>query len=342
MPHTSSNLTVCPYPFTCDVYEGCTHRCKYCFANARLKTGEREAFQRVKRGESLKDVEKFVGGYRTERDSWCDWDVPIRFGANSDPFQPCEKKEGVMLSIVKLLAQKGYPFLVTTKGATLAASPDYLSVLKDCNCVIQISMSSPLMDPLEPGAPTYEDRLRAVEALAKAVPRVMVRWQPFLLEHTSRAVMEIPRLKDAGAHGVLVETLFGSRFKVGSLQIKNGSRWYYPREDLERCYSQIKAQAHKNGLLFACSSIRKLSDCACCCTGDDMPGWIPNKCNALYYYLRPTEFAATERQRQIGTGDVFNIVSHDRANLFDLKHKTFLECMTRLCKTEITKENMMY
>ena len=73
-----------------------------------------------------------------------------------------------------------------------------------------------------------------------------------------------------------------------------------------------------------------------------MPGWIPNKCNALYYYLRPTEFAATERQRQIGTGDVFNIVSHDRANLFDLKHKTFLECMTRLCKTEITKENMMY
>lgn len=342
MPGTSTNFLVCPFPFVCDLYGGCSHGCKYCYANAMKRGKERAEFsQKIERADTLKSVERFVSGEKSKRDSWCDWDPPLRFGIRSDPFQPAEQREGLMLAAMKMLAKRGYPFIIVTKGTDVLSAPEYLAVLKDCNCVVNVSMSSPAMDALEPGAPPYERRLAAVEALAKVVPRVVARWQPFLMEHTGKAIAEIPRLKSAGAHAVLVEPIFGSKFKIGSLMVKVRQKYLYPVDVVERSWTSIRAAAHANGLVFVTPSIRKLSDSLLCCTGGEMPGFVPNTCNATFYYAAPEKYKPTERMKQVGTGDVFNLIRTGRNKFKRLGSYSFAQLMTHRSKTQFSREEIL-
>lgn len=307
MPYTAKNFLVCPYPFVCDVYKGCTHRCKYCFANAFKDEDKRSSFQSIKHGESIDAVEKFIKGGRSARDSWCDWDTPIQFGATSDAFQPIEKTEGRMLAVLKLLARTGYPFIVTTKGADVISSPEYLAVLKDCNVCVQISMSSPKMDVMEPGAPPFARRLAALEAVAKRVPRAIARMQPFFVEHTPDIVKAIPAIAAAGAFGILVEPVWGTARRLSPLQIKDGAKWLYRYEDVRKSFIAFRHACHTHGIAFVGNEVRDLSDApVLCCTCGPMDGFVPNRCIAPYYYLERSSYSATERQCQVGTGDVFN------------------------------------
>lgn len=323
MPKTNSTLLICPYPIISDVYEGCTHGCKYCFANARLAKDVRSGFQCVRTGDSFKQIEDYVNGKRTKRESWVDWDIPIRFGANSDPFQPCELQEKRMMAVLKLLARKGYPFVVTTKGASVISRHEYLSVLHDCNVCVNLSMSSPAMEPMEPGVPTFAERLIALEKLAATVPRVIARMQPFFIEHTRIIAKHIPQVAKTGCWGIILEALDPSKNRVSNLQVKAGNRWTYAYTDLRKAYTSLKSVAHKHGLSCITRGAWKMSDApTLCCTGE-MPGFVPNKCNLLYYYYKPEEYAATARMNEIGTGDVFNVIGGDRLKLGHRKDYSF-------------------
>mgnify|MGYP002853541476 CR=1 FL=1 len=316
MPKTSVFLLTCPYPIASDVYEGCTHGCKYCFANGRMAKSKRGDFQSVKSADTLKQIEDYVNGKRTKRESWCDWDAPIRFGVNSDPFQPCEVREGRMLAVLKLMARKGYPFIVTTKGASVIARPEYLSVLKDCNVCVNLSMSSPLMDSMEPGAPPFSVRLSALEALSRTVPRVIARCQPFFVEHTAAICSNIRAIAEAGAYALFAEPSYPSKTQISKLQVKDGRLWKYTWEDVRDSFAAFRNLSHKHGMKFVESSIYEVSDePVLCCTCGKMDGFTPNRCNITFYHLARNEYGATPRQTEIGTGDVFNIVSGDRANL---------------------------
>lgn len=316
MPKTSAFLLTCPYPITSDVYEGCTHRCKYCFANGRLKKSERGDFQEVHGGDSLKQIEDYVNGNRTKRESWCDWNAPIRFGVNSDPFQPCEAREGRMLAVMKLMSRKGYPFIVTTKGAEVISRPEYLAVLRDCNVCVNLTMSSPMMDTMEPGAPPFAIRLKALESVARAVPRVIVRVQPFFAEHTRAVLSQMGAFAAAGAYGVFSECFYASKTQISRLQISDGRTWKYPYEVVKRSFAAMRRAANAHGMKFVGGGVGGVSDDDfLCCTCGPMEGFVPNKCNLIYYHLNRAEYTATPRQMEVGTGDVFNIVSGDRANL---------------------------
>ena len=99
----------------------------------------------------------------------------------SDPFQPIEKNIRASYECLKLLAETKYPFVVSTKGK-LVVDPEYLDLLAQCNCVVQVSMVCSKYDPLEPGTPPYEERLKMVATLAGRVQRVIVRIQPYMPE----------------------------------------------------------------------------------------------------------------------------------------------------------------
>lgn len=76
----------------------------------------------------------------------------------SDPFQPCEKVHRISYEALKIFAETKYPFIVSTKGK-LICEDDYLSLLKQCNAVVQVSMVCSKYDVLEKGAPKYSERL---------------------------------------------------------------------------------------------------------------------------------------------------------------------------------------
>ena len=100
----------------------------------------------------------------------------------SDPFQPVEKQIRASYECLKLLAETKYPFVVSTKGR-LIADPEYLDLLAQCNCVLQISMVCSKYDRLERGTPSYEERLAILKTVSARVhhrphPAVYARGVP--------------------------------------------------------------------------------------------------------------------------------------------------------------------
>lgn len=327
---TGQIFVECPLPMNFDTYWGCSHACKYCFANdANFSKKTTEEKSVVPTGD-VKDLVRFVDGKRDALNSWCDWDIPVCIGRMSDPFQPCEKKYGNTLRCLKWLAKRHYPFVFTTKSTLMVDNPEYLSVLKDCNCVGQVSMLCSKMDALEDGAAPYEKRLRAVEILAKTIPRTIVRWQPYFCEYQKQALSEMGRVAATGAYGVLMEVgIFKRPTKFATNRIAAG--YTYEHSMVVSHEKQARAAAHSAGLVFLCGDNKEFSDELPCCTGAGLEdkGFIPCKCNLPYCLYKKDEFHITERMREAGSGAVFHNIYFQKDNYKKLSRLSFADLMKK-------------
>lgn len=159
-----SQIILCNLPVRFDTYRGCSHGCRYCFAQ------KKNDISHIERDESVDGLRSFIEGKRGNETEWCDWNIPIHWGGMSDPFQPVEKQIRASYECLKLLAETKYPFVVSTKGR-LVADPEYLDLLAQCNCVLQISMVCSKYDRLERGTPSYEERLAILKTVSARVQR---------------------------------------------------------------------------------------------------------------------------------------------------------------------------
>jgi hypothetical protein len=268
------------------------------------KNGQLEA---VKKGDTVESLKAFVQGKRSGETAWCDWNIPIHWGGMSDPFQPVEKKCGYSLECLKYLAETKYPFVVSTKGR-LAASPEYLELLAECNCVVQISMVCSRYDQLEKGAPSYEERLEMLRTISPKVKRTVVRIQPFMHEVLQDVLKNLPRVKAAGAHGVVVEGMKFAKAKPGLVRV--GGDCVYPIELLRADFEQIKAEAHRCGLAFYSGEnrLRNMGDDMTCCGIEGLDGFKPNTYN-LCMMINGKNPQPTERMKQVGTADAFKTLN---------------------------------
>lgn len=297
-----SQIVLCNLPIRFDTYVGCSHGCRYCFV--QKKNGQLEA---VKKGDTVESLKAFVQGKRSGETAWCDWNIPIHWGGMSDPFQPVEKKYGYSLECLKYLAETKYPFVVSTKGR-LAASPEYLELLAECNCVVQISMVCSRYDQLEKGAPSYEERLEMLRTISPRVKRTIVRIQPFMHEVLQDVLKNLPRVKAAGAHGVVVEGMKFAKAKPGLVRV--GGDCVYPIELLRADFEQIKAEAHRCGLVFYSGEnrLRNMGDDMTCCGIEGLDGFKPNTYN-LCMMINGKNPQPTERMKQVGTADAFKTLN---------------------------------
>ena len=214
-----SQVAFCDVPIRLDTYKGCTHGCKYCFVKRQTD------ITKVKPINCIDQLKRFINGKRTVVTNWCDWDIPLHWGGLSDPLQPCEKLHGVSMEALKVFAESGYPFIVSTKGA-LVADNEYLSVLRSTNSVVQVSMVSPKFDGIEPGCPTYDERLAICEKVAPNTKRLVVRVQPYVTEVLSSVLDQIPRLASAGVYGLIIEGFKSVKSKSGLVKV--GGDFAYP------------------------------------------------------------------------------------------------------------------
>lgn len=230
-----TQVILCNLPVRFDTYKGCSHGCKYCFAQ------KKQNIAKIQRDETVEALRSFIEGKRGRETAWCDWNIPIHWGGMSDPFQPIEKNIRASYECLKLLAETKYPFVVSTKGK-LVAEPEYLELLEKCNCVVQVSMVCSKYDQLEPGTPSYEERLKIVETLAPRVQRVIVRIQPYMPEVFRDVMKNIPRLAAAGVYGVVVEGMKFYKAKKGMVKI--GGDNCYPLNVLRPHFEAIRAECH--------------------------------------------------------------------------------------------------
>lgn len=319
-----SQIVLCDMPIRFDTYKGCSHACKYCFVSRNSD------LTKIEKDNCVQSLINFINGKRSQVVNWCDWKIPLHWGGMSDPFQPAERKHKISLECLKVFAETQYPFIVSTKGKLLA-TPEYLEVLRKCNAVVQISMVCDKYDIIEKGCPTFEQRLEMVRKIAPNCKRVVVRAQPYMPEIFEDLCRNIPRLKEAGAHGITIEGMKFTKKKKGLEKV--GADYCYPIKVLEPQYKHIKRLCHENGMAFYCAEnrLRTLGDHMTCCGVAGLEGFKGNEYNLCHIYngKKPNP---TERMEQKGTAYAFKSVSQTAGESQRLKNLSFTDYTAEMLK----------
>jgi len=181
-------------------YRGCEHGCIYCYARPshgylNLSAGidfETKLFAKTNAAELLRG-ELARSGYAC---------TPINLGANTDPYQPIERRYAITRSILEVLADCGHPCTIITKNALIERDLDLLVPMARANLVQAFvsvtSLDNRLASTLEPRASAPHRRLEAVANLnaagvpcgvmvAPIIPMVTDRWLEGILERAAQA-----------------------------------------------------------------------------------------------------------------------------------------------------------
>ncbi|XSG84770.1 MAG: PA0069 family radical SAM protein [Methylohalobius sp. ZOD2] len=167
-----------PFEQSINAYRGCEHGCAYCYARPThaylgLSPGLDFETKLTAKPEAAKLLRRELQrpGYRCS---------PIALGANTDPYQPIERRYRITRQILEVLSEFNHPLTITTKSALVERDLDILAPMAEKN-LVQVQLSITTLKPetarkLEPRASAPRRRLQAVTNLRDAgIPvRVMV------------------------------------------------------------------------------------------------------------------------------------------------------------------------
>jgi DNA repair photolyase len=182
-------------------YRGCEHGCIYCYARPSHAFWGYSAgldFESVlffKPGAAAQLEKAFrKPGYKPE---------PIMIGANTDPYQPVERRLRITRSLLELCLKFRHPVMVITKSASITRDVDLLAELASQDlakaAISMTTLDRKLSRAMEPRAATPERRLEAVETLSQAGIPVSVMMAPIIPGLTDTEIE--PLLKRVAAAG---------------------------------------------------------------------------------------------------------------------------------------------
>lgn len=190
-------------------YQGCEHGCSYCYArpthaNFGLSPGldfESKLFAKTNAAELLRK-ELAAPGYTP---------ATIALGANTDPYQPTERRYRITRQILEVLAEFGHPVGIVTKSALVVRDLDILKLMAERG-LVKVAVSITTLEPrlaraMEPRASTPARRMQAIETLSAAgVPTtVMVApVVPALNDSEIEAILKAAAAAGAGQAGYVL------------------------------------------------------------------------------------------------------------------------------------------
>ena len=150
-------------------YRGCEHGCIYCYARPshaylELSPGldfETKLFAKTNAAELLRE-ELGRRGYKPS---------PIALGANTDCYQPIERKHKITRAILEVMVECEHPVTIVTKSALVERDLDLLEILAAKN-LTRVFVSIGTLDrelarKLEPRAASPQRRLDVLKALSE-------------------------------------------------------------------------------------------------------------------------------------------------------------------------------
>ncbi len=183
-------------------YRGCEHGCIYCFARPThaylgLSPGLDFESQLYFKPEAAKLLARELSRpkYVCER---------IQLGANTDPYQPIERRLRVTRGVLETLERFRHPVGITTKNAMITRDADILGRMGRARLAM-CSMSITTLDrklarAMEPRASTPERRMEAIRIMTEAGLPMAVSFAPVipgLNDHELESVLR--RAAEAGA-----------------------------------------------------------------------------------------------------------------------------------------------
>lgn len=184
-----------PFEQSINPYRGCEHGCVYCYARPshaylNLSPGldfETKLFAKTNAAELLR-AELAKPGYRVS---------PINLGANTDPYQPIERRYRITRQVIEVLAECRHPLTIITKNSLIERDIDLLAPLAKLNLVYAFfsvsSLDNRLSAILDPRASAPHRRIAAIRTLSEAgipcgvlvapiIPMLNDRWLDAILE----------------------------------------------------------------------------------------------------------------------------------------------------------------
>lgn len=162
-----------PFDQSINAYRGCEHGCAYCYARPshaylNLSPGldfETKLFAKTNAAAQLR-AELAKPGYVV---------TPINLGANTDPYQPIERRYQITRQLLEVFLETRHPCTIITKNALVERDLDLLTELAKQNLVHAFvsvtSLDNKLSSKLEPRASAPHRRIAAIAALnAAGVP----------------------------------------------------------------------------------------------------------------------------------------------------------------------------
>jgi DNA repair photolyase len=183
-----------PFDLSINPYRGCEHGCIYCFARpSHAYLGLSPGLDFESRIFVKEDAPALLAA-ELAKQSYVP--KPITLGANTDPYQPVERKLGLTRRILEVLRQFRNPVCIVTKSALVQRDIDLLAPMAaDRLAAVAVSLTTldrSLARRLEPRAATPERRLETIAALSGAGIPVAVLASPM-----------IPALNDAELERIL-------------------------------------------------------------------------------------------------------------------------------------------
>lgn len=159
-----------PFDASVNPYRGCEHGCAYCYARPshaylNLSPGldfETRLFAKTNAAEILRQD-------LTKPSYVC---TPLNLGANTDPYQPIEKRYRLTRQILEVLDACNHPCTIVTKNSLIERDIDLLQAMaarKLVHCFVSVtSLDNKLSSRLEPRASAPHRRIQAIAALTAA------------------------------------------------------------------------------------------------------------------------------------------------------------------------------
>ena len=159
-----------PFEQSINPYRGCENGCVYCYARPS------HAYMGLSPGLDFEthifykqDAAQLLRAELGKRTYVC---KPIALGANTDPYQPLEKRLRVTRSILEVMRDCRHPVTIVTKGVLILRDLDLLAELaRDQLVSVMVSLTtldSELKRVMEPRAASPQARLRVIRELSAA------------------------------------------------------------------------------------------------------------------------------------------------------------------------------
>ncbi len=216
---TSNDSPDIPFERSINPYKGCEHGCVYCFARPTheymgLSSGldfETEIFSKP---DAPAVLERALArrGYRVST---------LALGANTDPYQPVERRLRLTRGILEVLSRHRHPVAIVTKGELIARDIDLLGPMA-AQRLARVFVSITTLDhelarKMEPRAASPRRRLRTIEKLTKAGIPVGVLASPMipgLNDHELERILEQAHARGAVGAGTVLLRL---PYQLGAL-----------------------------------------------------------------------------------------------------------------------------
>ena len=190
-----------PFDQSINPYLGCEHGCVYCYA--------RPAHSYLDLSPGLDFETRIYYKPNAAAVLISEWQKrgyickPITIGANTDPYQPAEKKLGLTRRLLETFLAHRHPVSIISKGVLMERDMDLLKALAKEN-LLSVAISIPTADNelkriLEPRVPAASARFRLIELLRNADIPVSLLMAPIIPVINDREIESIvERAANAG------------------------------------------------------------------------------------------------------------------------------------------------